>query len=83
MTITLNDDNINENLEDFVASLSFEFAVSGAIVLQPDEAMIQVTDNDGTCLKTVWHMCVFIGTIIYDDSCLKIIIVFSRCGDRV
>ena len=44
MSLTLIDDVINEN---FIASLSLESTANENIVIQPNEAMIQITDNDG------------------------------------
>ena len=47
MSLTLIDDVINENIENFIASLSFVSTANENIVIQPNEAMIQISDNDG------------------------------------
>lgn len=53
MPISITDDVINENTEEFFARLVIETAQSGRIELKPEQATIQITDNDGRSLYNV------------------------------
>lgn len=45
--IIINNDDINEIIEEFGASISFEGDASDGIQLVPDQATVQITDDDG------------------------------------
>lgn len=47
VVITLNDDNVNEIVEEFLAIISFEGVASDDIQLVPEQATVQISDNDG------------------------------------
>ena len=47
MIISLSDDDINENVENFMASLAFQGIVRSTIRLLPDTTTIQIVDDDG------------------------------------
>ena len=51
--ISITDDVINENTEEFFARLVIESTQSGRIELEPEQATIQITDNDGRSLYNV------------------------------
>ena len=46
------DDSTNENTEDFFARLQFEVAPSVNVQIQPQQATIRITDDDGTPSNT-------------------------------
>ena len=51
MSISIEDDNVNEALEQFFASLIFESTgLDGSIQLSPDTAVVMIGDDDGK-----WH----------------------------
>ena len=47
VTIPLTDDNVYESSEDFVAQLVLTDAATGGVLVDPDRATIQITDDDG------------------------------------
>ena len=47
VVITINDDDINEIIEEFGASISFGGDAHDGILLVPDQATVQITDDDG------------------------------------
>ena len=47
VVIAINDDETNENIEEFIASLTFDGTVVGGITLRPDRATVEIMDNDG------------------------------------
>ena len=66
VSITLNDDGINENIENFLASLAFQGDVRNTIRLLPDQATIQIMDDDGkldSITTFSFHYELFITTI--------------------
>ena len=51
VSISIEDDNVNEALEQFFAGLTFESTGSdGSIQLSPDTAVVLIGDDDGKCL---------------------------------
>ena len=48
VNIAIVEDEVHETVEDFLASLTFSGVVSASVVLEPDQATIQITDNDRT-----------------------------------
>ena len=48
--ISITDDVINEGTEEFFARLSINTALSGQIELQPQQATVQISDNDGNII---------------------------------
>ena len=48
--ISITGDVINEGTEGFFARLSINTALSGQIELQPQQATVQISDNDGNIL---------------------------------
>lgn len=44
--IALAEDSINEDTEDFLASLAFVGAVGNSVQLGPNQATVQIKDND-------------------------------------
>ena len=47
MSIAVNDDGINEDIENFIARLAFQGIVRSTIKLLPDQATIEIMDDDG------------------------------------
>ena len=47
VSIPVNNDNINEGIEEFLAILTFQSVVGENIQLVPDQATVQINDNDG------------------------------------
>ena len=45
--LSITEDNINERTEEFFARLSINTAPSGRVELEPQQATITITDNDG------------------------------------
>lgn len=54
IVIVLNNDEINENTEDFLASLTFEGAVNENIQLQPHQSTVRITDDDGMSKRNAY-----------------------------
>lgn len=57
VVITINDDDINEIIEEFGASISFGGDTSDGILLVPDEATVQITDDDG--MQVTKYICTY------------------------
>ena len=47
MNIAVNDDKTNEDIETFIARLAFQGIVRSTIRLLPDQATIEIMDDDG------------------------------------
>ena len=46
VTIPITDDNVYESTEDFLAQLSKDTTIGG-VLIEPDTAIIEITDDDG------------------------------------
>ena len=61
VSITITDDRVNEPLEEFFLALEFvSVGVDESIQLNPDMAVIRITDNDGQPLvHIIYHTHTF------------------------
>ena len=57
--ITLNDDDINEGTESFVASAAFVGIDRETLRLTPEQATIQIIDDDSKLLKVCYNFLKF------------------------